>query len=110
MVSTMDDNTTELSENFMVVINSTDQPSVVDIGSFIMAFITIEDNDPGTYIPAQTCMHTVANAKLYMQLHEQRMHVYTWKYMIIENLSGITAGSPMVETPIIWSKDQLVQV
>ena len=61
IVSTMDDNITELSENFGLVINSTDQPNTVDIGSFHMAIITIDDNNPGTYISAQTCMHTVAN-------------------------------------------------
>ena len=52
MVSTMDDGTTELAENFMVVINSTDQPNTVVVGSPNLAFITIEDNDPGTYIHA----------------------------------------------------------
>ena len=50
MVSTMDDNTTELSEYFSVAIISTDQPSAAEIGSLNMAFITIEDNDPGSYI------------------------------------------------------------
>ena len=49
MVSTMEDNTTELSEYFKVVITSTDQPDLVEIGSPNMAFITIEDNEPGTY-------------------------------------------------------------
>ena len=47
MVSTMDDNTTELTEYFSVAIVSTDQPSVVEIVSPSTAFITIEDNDPG---------------------------------------------------------------
>ena len=46
-VSTFDDVTTELSEYFMVVINSTDQSNVVGIGLPNTAFITIEDNDPG---------------------------------------------------------------
>ena len=50
MVSTMDDNTTELSEDFLVVIYSTNQPGAVDIGSYDMALVTIEDNDPGIYI------------------------------------------------------------
>ena len=50
MVSTVEDNTTELSEYFEVVITSTDQPGRVEIGSPNMAFITIEDNDPGTYV------------------------------------------------------------
>ena len=47
MVPTMDDSTTELSEYFRVVINSTDQPSVVEIASPNKTVITIEDNDPG---------------------------------------------------------------
>ena len=50
MVSTMDDNTTELAEYFSVVITSIDQPSAAEIGSPNMAFITIDDNDPGSYI------------------------------------------------------------
>ena len=48
MVSTMDDSTTELSEYFVVMINSTDQPGAVEIGPYDMALVTIEDNDPGT--------------------------------------------------------------
>ena len=47
MVPTLDDNTTELSEYFKVVITSTDQPGAVEIGSPNMSFVTIEDNDPG---------------------------------------------------------------
>ena len=47
MVATLDDNTTELSEYFKAVINSTDQPSVVDIVSPTSTCITIEDDDPG---------------------------------------------------------------
>ena len=50
MVSTVEDSTTELSEYFKVVITSTDQPGRVEIGSPNMAFITIEDNDSGTYV------------------------------------------------------------
>ena len=50
MVSTMEDNITELSEYFKVVITSTDQPGRVEIGSSNTSFITIEDNDPGTYV------------------------------------------------------------
>ena len=48
MVSTMDDNTAELSEYFVVMINSTDQSTVVEIGSSNVAFIAIED--PCTYM------------------------------------------------------------
>ena len=47
MVSTIDDSTTELSEDFKVMIDSTDQPSVVEIGPSNVSFITIKDNDPG---------------------------------------------------------------
>ena len=47
MVSTMDDNTTELAEYFSVMVISTDQPGAVEIGSYDMALVTIEDNDPG---------------------------------------------------------------
>ena len=47
MVSTIDDSTTELSENFMVAITSTDQQGAVEIVSPNMVSITIEDNDPG---------------------------------------------------------------
>ena len=47
MVSTIDDSTTELSEMFVLVIDSTDQPSVVEIGTPNKTVITIEDNDPG---------------------------------------------------------------
>ena len=46
MVSTVDDNTTELSKYFMVVITSADQPNV-DIVSPNTTLITIQDNDPG---------------------------------------------------------------
>ena len=45
----VDDIATELSEVFMVVISSIDPPSVAEIGSPNMTFITIEDNDPSTY-------------------------------------------------------------
>ena len=47
MVSTMDDNTVELSEYFVVMIISTGQSPLVEIGSPNVAFITIED--PCTY-------------------------------------------------------------
>ena len=50
MVSTMDDNITELSEYFSVMIIFTDQPSVVEIVSPNKTFITIEDNEPGNTI------------------------------------------------------------
>ena len=46
-VSTIDDNTTELTEYFKVAINSTDQPSVVEIAAPNKTVIPIEDNDPG---------------------------------------------------------------
>ena len=47
MVSTTDDDTTELSEYFRVVIASTDQPGLVVISSPNVSVITIEDNEPG---------------------------------------------------------------
>ncbi len=47
MVSTVADNTTELSEYFKVMIMSTDQPGTVEIRPSDMALVTIEDNDPG---------------------------------------------------------------
>ena len=55
MVSTMDDNTTELSEYFKAMIISTDQPEAVMIVSPDMTFITIEDNDPGTVHTCTFC-------------------------------------------------------
>ena len=55
MVSTMDDNTTELTEYFSVAITSTDQPSAVEIGPYDTAFITIEDNDPGIAVTFCLC-------------------------------------------------------
>ena len=48
MIPTLDDNTTELSEYFKVVINSTDRPDLAEIGYPNMSLITIQDNDPGT--------------------------------------------------------------
>ena len=48
MVSTMDENSTELLEYLVVVITSTDQPDAVEIISPNTAFITTLDNDPGT--------------------------------------------------------------
>ena len=50
MVPTLDDNTTELSEYFKVLITSADQPSVVEIGSPNTSLISIQDNDPGKCI------------------------------------------------------------
>ena len=55
MVPTVDDNTTELSEYFRVVIATTSQPGVTGIGSPNMAFITIEDNDPGNSNISANC-------------------------------------------------------
>ena len=45
MVSTMDDNITELSEYFTLMITSVDRPDVVEIGSPNTSVITIKDND-----------------------------------------------------------------
>ena len=57
MVSTMDDNITELSEYFNVMVISTDQPGAVEIVSPNTAFITIEDNDPSECVPTYVCMY-----------------------------------------------------
>ncbi len=57
MVSTMDDNTTELSEYFRVMIISTDQPSAVEIGSSHVSSITIVDNDPGSSLILTVLLH-----------------------------------------------------
>ena len=50
VVSTVDDNTIELSEYFRVEITSISQPGVVEIILPSAAFIAVEDNDPGIYI------------------------------------------------------------
>ena len=82
MVSTMDDNFTELSEDFMVAITSTDQPSVVEIVSPNTAFITIEDNDPGTvhsvhemcwvsYVRMHAYMYVCNICSCYVHMHIQ---------------------------------------
>ena len=76
MVSTVNDNTTELSEYFRVVITSTSQPGVTGIGSPNMAFITIEDNDPGNKnifancsIDACLTMLTLINSLYFIIFH-----------------------------------------
>ena len=55
MVSTLDDNTTELTEYFSVAITSTDQPGAAEIGPYDTAFLTIEDNDPGIAVTFCLC-------------------------------------------------------
>ena len=55
MVPTLDDNTTELSEYFAVMIIYTSQPSVVEIGSPNTSIVTIEDNDPGNIAHSERC-------------------------------------------------------
>ena len=65
MVPTLDDNTTELSEYFKVVITSTDQPSLVVIGSPNTTSITIADDEPGTYacvmhVHTQVILHQIS--------------------------------------------------
>ena len=76
MVSTVDDNTTELSEYFRVVITSTSQPGVTEISSPNMAFITIEDNDPGNgnefancSIDACPALRTLINSLYFIIFH-----------------------------------------
>ena len=63
MVSTVEDNITELSEYFKVVINSTDQPGAVGIGSPNTAFITVDDNEPGI-----SCILTVQSLDIEIHL------------------------------------------
>ena len=55
MVPTLDDNTTELSEYFAVMIIYTSQPSVLEIGSPNTSIVTIEDNDPGNIAHSERC-------------------------------------------------------
>ena len=57
MVPTLDDNTTELSEYFKVVITST-YPTAVEIGSPSTSYITIVDNDPGTCTQSDYAVNT----------------------------------------------------
>ena len=54
----MDDNTTELSEYFNVMITSTDQPGAVEIGPSDMALVTFEDNDPGVCAQLKVFVHS----------------------------------------------------
>ena len=76
MVSTVDDGTTELSEYLRVVITSTSQPGVTGIGSPNMAFVTIEDNDPGNgnrfancSIDACPTLLTLINSSYFILFH-----------------------------------------
>ena len=56
MVSTMDDDTVELSEYFTLMITSVDRPNVVEIGSPNTSVITIEDNEEGNMQPRVICI------------------------------------------------------
>ena len=48
MVSTfIDDNTTEMSEYFAVMISSVDKPDVVEIATPNTSVVTIVDSNPG---------------------------------------------------------------
>ena len=58
MMSTMDDNTTELSEYFIVMITSTDQPGAVEIGPSDMALVTFDDKDPGVCAQLNVFVHS----------------------------------------------------
>ena len=62
MVLTIDDNITELSEDFIVMITFIDGPSV-EIGSPNVSLITIEDNDPG---------------EVYIVVHKVTNELHTW--------------------------------
>ena len=48
IVSTEEDDTVELSEDFTLMITSVDRTNVVEIGSPNTSVITIEDNEPGS--------------------------------------------------------------
>ena len=55
-VSTMDDNTTELSEYFNVMITSVDRPNGVNIGAPSTSVITIVDDEEGNVQPCVMCI------------------------------------------------------
>ena len=55
MVSTMDDNSTELSEYFTLMITSVDRTDVVEIGSPNTSVITVVDND-GVCVCVRVCV------------------------------------------------------
>ena len=73
MVPIMDDNTTELSEYFMVAINSTDPPSIV-IGSPSIVFITIQE-PAGTHSNLHVNVPLHLASKMQMLLCSYGMHV-----------------------------------
>ena len=95
MVSTVEDKITELSEYFKVVINSTDQPSVVEIGSPNMSFITIEDNDPGSMHMLNMQLHVYLNY-CFVFLQRCGVHVYACVYACVSyvvcGLGGVRGG------------------
>ena len=96
MVSTVEDKITELSEYFKVVINSTDQPSVVEIGSPNMSFITIEDNDPGSMHMLNMQLHVYLN---YCFVFLQRCGVHVCMHVWVM-LCVVWAGS---EVEYVWN-------
>ncbi len=68
MVSTMDDNSTELSEYFTLMITSVGRPDIVEIGSPNTSVITIEDNDG-------VCVCVCLCVCVYFSAHESAMVV-----------------------------------
>ena len=80
MVSTVEDNITELSECFKLVINSTDQPDLVEIGSPNTSFITIEDNDPGVYEHADSVSDACILWFCFCRSNIECMHVCVHEY------------------------------
>ena len=80
MVSTMEDNITELTEYFKVVINSTNQPGAVGIGSPSTAFITIEDNDPGVYEHADSVSDACILWFCFCRVNIECMHACVHEY------------------------------
>ena len=70
MVSTMDDNSTELSEYFTLMIKSVGRPDVVSIGSPNTSVITVVDND-GVCV----CLCVCVCMCVYFGAHESAMVV-----------------------------------
>ena len=70
MVPTSDDNTTELSEYFIVIITYVDKPEVVVIGLYYASSVTIVDNEQGNAKPCDTaCVCQYVRACMCACLH-----------------------------------------
>ena len=82
MVSTIDDDTVELSEYFTVMITSLDRPDVTAIGSPDTSVITIEDNEPGNMLPCDIAYTYVR--KINKQTNKQNIFKYEF-FMMLED-------------------------